>query len=41
VTGDGAVPVQFRVQSGNTTDDRSHRTTWDFLCKLTGRRDFL
>jgi transposase len=41
VTGDGAVPVQFRVQSGNTTDDRSHCTTWDFLCKLTGRRDFL
>ena len=41
VTGDGAVPVQFRVQSGNTTDDRSHRATWDFLCKLTGRRDFL
>ena len=41
VTGDGAVPVQFRVQSGNTTDDRSHRETWDFLCKLTGRRDFL
>jgi transposase len=35
------VPVQFRVQSGNTTDDRSHRATWDFLCKLTGRRDFL
>lgn len=41
VTGDGAVPVQFRVQSGNTTDDRSHRQTWDFLCKLTGRADFL
>ena len=41
VTGDGAVPVQFRVQSGNTTDDRSHRETWDFLCKLTGRADFL
>ncbi len=41
VTGDGAVPVQFRVQSGNTTDDRSHRATWDFLCKLTGRCDFL
>jgi transposase len=38
---DGAVPVQFRVQSGNATDDRSHRATWDFLCKLTGRRDFL
>jgi transposase len=41
VTGDGAVPVQFRVQSGNTTDDRSHRQTWDFLRKLTGRADFL
>ncbi len=41
VTGDGAVPVQFRVQSGNTTDDRSHRETWDFLCRLTGRTDFL
>src|SRR5690606_37813011 len=41
VTGDGAVPVQFRVQSGNTTDDRSHRETWDFLHRLTGRADFL
>ena len=41
VTGDGAVPVQFRVESGNATDDRSHRATWDLLCKLTGRRDFL
>jgi transposase len=41
VTGDGVVPVQFRVQSGNTTDDRSHRETWDFLRKLTGRADFL
>src|SRR3954452_3455870 len=41
VARDGAVPVQFRVQSGNTTDDRSHRDTWDFLCQLTGRCDFL
>jgi transposase len=41
VTGDGAVPVQSRVQSGNTTDDRSHRETWDFLRRLTGRADFL
>ena len=41
VTRDGAVPVQFRVQSGNATDDRSHRDTWDLLCKLTGHRDFL
>jgi transposase len=41
VSGDGAVPVQYRVQSGNTTDDRSHRETWELLCRLTGRRDFL
>lgn len=41
VTRDGAVPVQFRVQSGNTTDDRSHVATWELLCRLTGRRDFL
>ncbi len=41
VTRDGAVPVQFRVESGNTTDDSTHRETWDFLCQLTGRRDFL
>ena len=41
VTRDGAVPVHFRVESGNTTDDSTHRETWDFLCQLTGRRDFL
>jgi transposase len=41
VTGDGAVPVQFRVESGNATDDRSHQATWDLLCQLSGRRDFL
>jgi transposase len=41
VSGDGAIPVHFRVESGNATDDRSHRETWDQLCKLTGRRDFL
>jgi transposase len=41
VSGDGAVPVHFRVESGNATDDRSHRATWDLLCKLTGRHDFL
>jgi transposase len=41
VSRDGAVPVQFRVESGNATDDRTHRATWDLLCQLTGRRDFL
>jgi transposase len=41
VSRDGAVPVQFRVESGNATDDRSHQSTWKLLCTLTGRHDFL
>jgi transposase len=41
VSRDGAVPVQFRVESGHASDDRSHQGTWELLCKLTGRRDFL
>ncbi|CAN5872397.1 hypothetical protein BH23PLA1_BH23PLA1_36850 [soil metagenome] len=41
VTRDGAVPVPFRVQSGNTTDDRSHIATWELLRRLTGHSDFL
>jgi transposase len=41
VARDGGVPVYFDAKSGNVVDDRTHRTTWDLLCKLTGRRDFL
>lgn len=41
VTEDGAVPVMFRVESGNTADDQTHQPTWDLLCQLSGRRDFL
>lgn len=41
VTSDGGVPVAVRVASGNVTDDRTHCETWDFLCQLAGRRDFL
>lgn len=41
VSGDGAVPVHFRVESGNATDDRSHVETWNLLRTLTGRADFL
>jgi transposase len=38
---DGAVPVHFRVCSGNVVDDHTHRETWDLLCRLAGRPDFL
>ena len=41
VSEDGGVPLHFRVESGNTTDDQTHRHTWDLLCKLVGRVDFL
>jgi len=38
---DGGVPVYFSVDSGNTTDDTTHRKTWDVLCKLVGGPNFL
>jgi transposase len=41
ISRDGAVPVHFRLDNGNATDDRSHIETWKTLCELTGRRDFL
>jgi transposase len=41
VTADGGVPLHFRAASGNVTDDQTHCATWDLLCQLTGRRDFL
>lgn len=41
VSADGAVPVNYQVGNGNLTDDKTHRETWDFLCLLAGRVDFL
>jgi transposase len=41
VSNDGGVPVYFQARSGNTADDQTHRATWDLLCTLAGRRDFL
>jgi len=41
VTEDGGVPLHFRAASGNVVDDQTHRDTWDLLCQLTGRRDFV
>jgi transposase len=41
VSKDGGVPVYFQAKSGNTADDQTHRATWDLLCTLARRRDFL
>jgi transposase len=35
------VPVYFTTASGNVSDDRTHTATWDLLCQLVGRPDFL
>lgn len=41
VTADGAVPIAHRVVSGNTPDDGTHVGSWNELCSLIGRKDFL
>jgi len=41
VAGDGAVPLYFQVASGNVVDDKTHIATWDLLCRLVGRPNFL
>ena len=41
INDDGGVPVFFTTSSGNVTDDTTHRDTWDRICRLTGKRDFL
>jgi len=38
---DGGVPVQFRCEDGNTSDVVTHLETWETLCAVSGRRDFL
>jgi transposase len=38
---DGGVPVHFHAASGNVVDDQTHRDTWQILCRLAGRPDFL
>ena len=41
ITADGAVPIHYKLWSGNTNDSPTHRDTWDTLRALTGRSDFL
>jgi transposase len=41
VSADGAVPIAYRSEDGNTADDVTHIPTWDELRALVGRPDFL
>jgi len=38
---DGGVPVQFRCEDVNTNDVVTHLETWETLCAVSGRKDFL
>jgi transposase len=40
-TEDGAVPVQFRCEAGNTNDSPTHIETWEALCRAAGGPEFL
>jgi len=41
VSADGAVPIHFKAYAGNQNDDPTHWETWQCLCRLVGRTDFL
>jgi transposase len=38
---DGGIPLYFHVDCGNTSDDVTHRRSWDLLASLVGGPDFL
>lgn len=41
VSADGAVPVHFKTYAGNQADDPTHWETWQCLCQILQRKDFL
>ncbi len=41
MSADGNLPVAFRCTDGNMSDSRTHIETWNALCKVAGRKDFL
>jgi transposase len=41
VAADQALPLAYRLADGNTNDDLTHIDTWEGLCALSGRTDFL
>lgn len=41
ISSDGGVPVHQKTYSGNRTDDTTHIETWDTLCNILSKCDFL
>ncbi len=41
VTSDGAIPIHYKGYDGNQTDDTTHWETWQAVCRLLGKSDFI
>jgi transposase len=41
ISADGGIPIHHRCYSGNRTDDTTHIETWNILCRIAARCDFL
>lgn len=41
ISADGAVPIHCKAYPGNRTDDTTHIETWNTLCQIAGKSDFL
>jgi transposase len=41
VSSDGAVPVHHHIYPGNRNDETTHIASWEALCRIHGRADFL
>jgi len=41
VSADGAIPIHYKAYDGNQTDDPTHWQTWQALCRLLGKSDFI
>ena len=41
ISADGAIPIHYKTYPGNRTDDTLHVETWNALCQIAGKNDFL
>lgn len=41
ISADGAVPIHYKIYSGNRTDDTTHIETWNTISKIAGKVDFI
>jgi transposase len=41
ISADGAIPIHYKAYPGNTNDDTTHIETWNTLCRIAGKTDFL